>query len=401
MNPFKQLWQRTQHSLEQRVQEISHDETALQQSNVWARTVTWTLIATTSFAFAWLALAKTEEIVVAAGKLEPIGAVKDIQMPVGGIAQQILVKEGEAVKSGQVLIELDTESSSQKQKSVIQSQKLRIKQLQEKAQQLLLKEAELQRYLQINRKEEETLVTNLALQEEILKRYKSLSEQGAAAELQYLDQKNKVEETKGKLSTTRVDRLRQKAILDQQIQQINSESNELRSQLSDLTSQLTEANVTLRYQSLRSPVDGLVFDLKPKSRGYAAQGTETVMKIVPYSALEAKVEVPSSKIGFVRKGMPADVSIDSFPSTDFGVLEGTVTKISSDALPPDPQNQKSEYRYPTTIKLSSQKLKLKSGELLPLQVGMSLTSHIKLRKVSYLQLLLSDFKNKTDSLKRL
>jgi HlyD family secretion protein len=322
-------------------------------------------------------------------------------MPVGGIAQQILVKEGEAVKSGQVLIELDAEATSQKQKSVIQSQKLRLKQLQEKAQQMKLKDAELERYLQINKKEEETLAKNLALQEEILRRYKTLSEQGATAELQYLDQKNKVEETQGKLSTTKVDRLRQKAILDQQIQQLNSESNELKSQLSDLTSQLTEANVTLRYQSLRSPVDGLVFDLKPKSRGYAAQGTETVMKVVPYSALEAKVEIPSSKIGFVRRGMPADVSIDSFPATDFGVLEGTVTKISSDALPPDPQNQKSEYRYPATIKLASQKLKLKSGERLPLQVGMSLTAHIKLRKVSYLQLLLSDFKNKTDSLKRL
>ena len=39
------------------------------------------------------------------------------------------------------------------------------------------------------------------------------------------------------------------------------------------------------------------------------------MKIVPFNALEAKVEIPSSDIGFVRKGMPADISIDSFPAT--------------------------------------------------------------------------------------
>ena len=52
-----------------------------------------------------------------------------------------------------------------------------------------------------------------------------------------------------------------------------------------------------------------------------AQSTETVMKIVPYDTLEARVEIPSSEIGFVKVGMPADLSIDSFPATDFGVLE--------------------------------------------------------------------------------
>ena len=50
------------------------------------------------------------------------------------------------------------------------------------------------------------------------------------------------------------------------------------------------------------------------------------------------------------------------------------------------------------IELSSQQLKLKNGVKLPLQVGMSLTANIKLRKVSYLQLLLESFKDKTSSL---
>ena len=80
------------------------DESVLQQGRFWMRTVTWTLIGTTVFGVAWLALARTEEIVVATGKLEPIGSVKDIQMPVGGVADEILVKEGEQVKAGQVLI---------------------------------------------------------------------------------------------------------------------------------------------------------------------------------------------------------------------------------------------------------------------------------------------------------
>ena len=62
---------------------------------------------------------------------------------------------------------------------------------------------------------------------------------------------------------------------------------------------------------------------------------------------------------------------------------------------------RSEYRYPAMIKLSSQTLKLSNGQKLPLQVGMSLSSNIKLRKVSYLNLLLGTFQDKADSLRQL
>ena len=90
--------------------------------------------------------------------------------------------------------------------------------------------------------------------------------------------------------------------------------------------------MTLRYQVLRAPVGGLVFDLQPTGRGFTGQSSETLMKIVPPNALEAKVEIPSSDIGFVREGMNVDISIDSFPATDFGVLEGSVERLGSDAL---------------------------------------------------------------------
>ena len=187
--------------------------------------------------------------------------------------------------------------------------------------------------------------------------------------------------------------MRQQAAQNQQIQQLKAE-------LQELEAQITEASVNIRYQALRSPVDGIVFDLKPRGEGYVAQSTETVMKIVPYDTLEARVEIPSSEIGFVKVGMPADLSIDSFPATDFGVLEGKVKSIGSDALSPSQVDNRPEYRYPAMIQLDSQQLKLKDGKELPLQVGMSLTSNIKLRKVSYLQLLLGTFQEKVDSLRQ-
>ena len=237
------------------------------------------------------------------------------------------------------------------------------------------------------------LTENLGLQNEILNRYKKLNEQGATSELRFL-QREYCCRTKRKLNQIRITRLRQKAFEQQQLQQLKAEVQEL-------NARITESSVNLRYQVLRSPVDGVVFDLQPRGKGYAAQGTETVMKIVPYDTLQAQVEIPSSQIGFVKVGMPADLSIDSFPATDFGVLEGEVKSIGSDALPPSQQDNRPNYRYPATIQLATQQLKLKGGQMLPLQVGMSLSSNIKLRKVSYLQLLLGTFQDKVDSLRQL
>ena len=375
----------------------TYDESILQQSRFWMRTVTWTMIGTTVFGIAWLALARTEEIVVAPGRLEPIGSVQDIQMPVGGVADQILVAEGDTVKAGQVLMKLDAEASEEQRVSLEKT----INFTQE---QLRLKEQEKRKYLQVNQEEVLMLENNLALQSEILKRFEELEEEGAASELQYLNQQNVVAETRGRLMQAKADRLRQMALLDQQ-------TAKLKSELADLGGRLVETKVTLRYQQLKSPVDGVVFDLKPTARGFTAQSTQTVMKVVPLGSLEAKLEVPSNKIGFVQvpPGCPkerdacmnADISIDSFPSTDFGVLKGKVTRIGSDALEPDPQKQRDELIFPVTVQLDEQQLRLKSGASLPLQVGMSLTANIKLRKVSYLQLLLGEFQDKAESLQRL
>jgi len=373
-----------QNAIERRVQS-SHEEMVLQQSRFLARTLTWSLIGCTGFALAWLTFAKTEEVVVAPGKLEPIGDVKTIQVPVGGVLQTMLVKDGERVSKGQVLLRLDNEATKDREQSILKT-------ISAKREQLLLKQVELQRYLNLNDTEQAVLRQNLALENEILDRLDSLKRVGASAELQFLQQRNKVKEVQGELSKTTVDRQRQVAILQQAVQQLQGE-------LADLQSRLTESRVNIRYQDIRSPVDGVVFDLKPTGPGFVAQGSEPVMKIVPYNNLKAKVEIDSSKIGFVRVGKPVDISIDSFPSSDFGVLQGTVKRIGSDALPPDQLKQ--TYRYPAEIQLQSQQLRLKNGASLPLQVGMSLTANIKLRKVSYLQLLLGEFKDKADSLKRI
>ena len=373
-----------QNAIERRVAS-SHEEVVLQQSRTMVRTLTWILVGMSAASLAWLALAQTEEVVMAPGKLEPIGDVKTIQVPLGGVLDQVLVKEGQRVQKGQILVRLDNDTTLDREQSIQKS-------IAAKQQQLRLKEVEMQRYLSLNSTEQAVLRQNLQVESDILNRLGTLRKDGASPELQYLQQRSRVREVQGELAKSIADRQRQVAILQQSVE-------ELRSELADLQSKRTELKINLRYQDIRSPVDGLVFDLKPTGPGFVAQGSEPVMKIVPFNNLQAKVEIDSSKIGFVRVGKAAEISIDSFPSTDFGVLHGTVKRIGSDALPPDQLHQ--TYRYPADIQLASQQLKLRTGRTLPLQVGMSLTANIKLRKVTYLQLLLGEFKDKSESLREL
>ena len=359
----------------------------IQQSPFWIKSTLIGLMGSSIFAVGWLSIAKTDEIVRVNGNLEPLGSVKDVQMPVGGIASEILVKDGEEVKAGQIVMRLDAETTSQRLHSLKESQAL-------KRTQLSLKKTELDNYLLINDEEVKSLTKSYELQKDILNRLSILNLEGAASKLQLLEQENNLVQENGRLSQTKIDRFRQKAILSQQIQQLKTE-------LEEIEARITETAVNLRYQELRSPVDGIVFNLQPRGKGYVAQSTETVMKIVPHETLEASIEIPSRQIGFVKVGMPADLSIDSFPAAEFGVLKGIVSSIGSDALPPSQLENRPDYRYPATVTLSNQRLRLKDGSYLPLQVGMSLTSNIKLRKVSYLQLLLGTFQEKADSLREL
>jgi HlyD family secretion protein len=373
-----------QNTLERRIQN-SRQEAGLQQSRFLIRTIIWVLLGTSGAAIAWLSLAQTEEIIVAPGKLEPMGEVSTIQMPVGGVLKQMLVKEGEKVRKGQVLLRLDSEALRSKDQELRQS-------LNAKEKQLMLKELELNRYLDINSREQLTARKNLSLEKTISTRLSKLQKMGALAELQSLQQINKVQQAEGELERLRMDRRRQIAILGQQIQALKTE-------LADIRAKRSESNMAMRYQDVHSPVNGVIFNMKPTGPGFVAQGSEPVMQVVPFDRLRAAVEINSDKIGFVHKGQQADISIDSFPASDFGVLKGAMTQVGSDALPPDQLNQ--TYRFPAIISLQDQQLKLRSGKALPLQAGMSLTANIKLRKVTYLQLLLSSMRDKSESLRKL
>lgn len=380
---------------------ISFDESLLKQSGFWLKSVTWALIGSSSFAVLWLCFAKTDEVVVTTGKLDPKGDVKEIQIPLGGVIEKILVESGDNVENGQILVQLDKEASFEKFKSfeiALLEKKFQLKKI---SSILKLKQAQSLQESKIVQEKIDNTTKKIEINAPLQKNFEYIYKEGGISKVKFLEEKVKFNNLKSEYLTFVIEKDKVVNLIEQQIEQLESEQAKIRTEISQLNAELTNAKVTLRYQSLESPVSGIVFDLKPTTEGYVAQSSEPIMKIVPFDDLEADIEIPSSKIGFVKEGMPVEISIDSFPSSDFGVLMGTIESIGSDALVPSQIDQRPEYRFPAVVKLDNQKLKIKNDKFLPLQVGMSLSANIKLRKVSYLQLLIRGLSNRVDAIKEI
>ena len=166
-------------------------------------------------------------------------------------------------------------------------------------------------------------------------------------------------------------------------------------QLAQVQSQLVKAEQAVRYQELRAPIAGTVFDIKASGPGYVASPTEPMLSIVPDGELVASVYVTNKDIGFVEVGMPVEVSVDTFPSLEFGSIKGKLVSIGSDALAPT--QERPTYTFPIRIELERQTLKTNRGLELKIQAGMSVSARIKTRKRSVLDIFLGQFKSRADS----
>lgn len=79
----------------------------LRQTTFWSRAILYTIVGTIFGTLLWACLAPLDEVVHAQGKLEPRGSVQDVQTPVPGVILEVLVKEGQSVRTGDPLVRLD------------------------------------------------------------------------------------------------------------------------------------------------------------------------------------------------------------------------------------------------------------------------------------------------------
>lgn len=393
--------------------------TALTPSRRWSAFIIWTLVSVAGFGILWAAFAKIDETVQATGKLEPLGSTIDIKAPMGGVIKEILVKDGELVQKGQILIEMDTTAAKARLNALIQvrdrtladlelsrgqlgasvnrenlneNQRRRLDSLRSEfesrvaASQSTIDQAKSQLKATIHQFNAKTKA--LAIREKILQDITPLAAEGAMARSQYLKELQEVELLRGEVQSLQANKLKaEQSIRELQNKLANTKSLSLidfstkieegQKQIAQLTNQISETKLTLRYQELRSPSPGLVFDLQPSAPGYVVNSEKPVLKIVPTDKIVARVFISNQDIGFIKKGQNVKIRVDAYPYNEYGELSGTIESLGSDVLEPD--EKFNYYRFPVTIALQSDAI-YKKGRKLPLLIGMSVNANIVLRQ---------------------
>lgn len=165
---------------------------------------------------------------------------------------------------------------------------------------------------------------------------------------------------------------------------------------SEANSQLAAARENMTRHEIKSPSDGIVFEVVATKPGTVVAAKDPVLRIVPNGELIAKVDITNRDIGFVRVGMPCEVEVDTFPKREFGYIIGEVYYVGSDVLPPS--EVKKFYSFPAKISLSKQSLVIRDKEIL-LQSGMSVGVNIKVRKRHVINIFLDSLLGPIDKMK--
>jgi hemolysin D len=101
----------------------------------------------------------------------------------------------------------------------------------------------------------------------------------------------------------------------------------------DLTEQLVKADRMLEYMTLRAPTAGAVHAIAVTTVDQVVKPGQQLMQIVPSdSGLEIVAYVANTDIGFIRKGDPATIKLAAFTYGTYGAIDGTVTDVANDAL---------------------------------------------------------------------
>lgn len=121
--------------------------------------------------------------------------------------------------------------------------------------------------------------------------------------------------------------------LQQSKQALVQESLEIQQQMKVTEQELTQVMLGLQNAEVRSPVDGVLYELSLRNIGQVLNPGETIAKIVPDEVpIEIKAKVPAQQISKVEVGMPAQMRVSSCPFSEYGTVSGKVKAVSPDTL---------------------------------------------------------------------
>lgn len=388
--------------------------------NPLGRAILWIIISIITFGILWLFFAKIDVVVSARGQVIPTGEIKILQPIETGVISSINIKEGDYIKKGQVLMQIDpsvTETSldvkekdflifdfqikrieallsnkplildstsfeAKEQEKLYQIQKssyeegiarydMKLFQVQAQYQSSLSEKSRLKMLLDKNSQRAKNLETVLDIiakkdYEELQKEILNLKEQINMASYKVEEANKKIIETKEEKNSF-ISQFKDTKY--QELQTIQKEARNLQSEINAIKFQNQK-------QSIISPTDGYVAKLMINTIGGVVTPAEKLISIVPKdSPLIVKVNVLNQDIGFIKKDMNSKIKIDTFSFQKYGFFEGKIINVGNFSI----DDEKLGPVYEVKIEPNGKTLNVEGKERY-LEAGMSVTAEIKVGK---------------------
>ncbi|MXO62244.1 HlyD family type I secretion periplasmic adaptor subunit [Qipengyuania oceanensis] len=326
----------------------------------------------------WAALAPVDEVTRGMGKVIPSSKAQLVQPAEPATIREILVRAGQSVRKGQLLVRLDDAQSS----SELGQLRTETERLQARSQRLTTEAgggpvgcaegslcAEEQRLAQVRkataRSREASLASaveqrrrdlsegqatvsslesSLRLSREQVDMLRPLAQQGIVPQTELLTAQREMVDIQGRLSGARQGVARAAAAVRQAQSDLQSARLEFRetalSERSEVNTRIAVNQETLRgaearqqRQELRAPSAGIVNDVQITTVGGFVGAGEKIMQIVPVGdKLLVEARVSPSDIAFIKVGDPANVKVTAYDFSVFGGLKGRVQNVSADSI---------------------------------------------------------------------
>ena len=403
----------------------------------------WALIAMVVLGLAWSIFGHVDEVAIATGRVIPVGQVKVVQAEDKGVVKAIFVKDGQRVKKGDLLIELDQTISVAEMVrlekevayylldidrlqaeqagvpfSAMPSSDLEPKDISYQMQLYQTRMGEYRAKLaaaQAAVAQQSSALTSAMAQEtkyrEMLviardqeDRMEKLLAQNAVSLFQVLQYRSNRIQNESNLASQIAEVSRLEASVAQSRQQLMSVTAERdrdiatkmvedRKQLGTYQEELKKAEEKNRLSKLVSPVDGRIGQLAVYTVGGVVTAAQALMTVVPDDVkMEVEAWVANKDIGFIEPGQKVEVKVDTFNFQKFGTIDAKVSEISPDASKQSDKDIELKYRVLITLDHTNVRMKEREAQLSP---GMSVTAEIKIRQKRVIEFFLDPFRKQT------
>jgi len=410
------------------------------------RTVLYCVVTLFGLLLIWATCGKLDIVASAEGRLVPQTYVKIVQPADAGIVQEILVREGQAVEAGQILMRMDarlTEADARTLRSDYELKRLQLRRIDAElagrpmsseaadwpeiyAQVASQYAAHRQAYQDAVAQEEATLAKiwhDLQASEELADKlrktvptyrksaaaFEKLGHDGFYSTLAVEEkQRDRIEKeqdqraqeaTVASLKATLAASARKLAqITSNYRSELHNERVETESQLRKLREEREKIEHKTDLLSLRAPQRGVLKDLATHTVGTVVSPGSVLMSLVPHDEpLQAEVYVDNADVGFVHRDQPVKLKLSAYPFQKYGMIDGTVIHIGPDAADQPNASAKTAgdttaaavgLRYKALIELNTQHLAT-DGKSLRLSPGMQVVAEIHQGQRTVLEYLLS------------